>query len=97
MSNQSQLVEISALWENTTNSGVPYLSGYLGKARIMAFRNKFKDPGDKKPDWRVFIAPGQEQQQAPKQDTRAPAGSAGEDPGSRGFTPVYGRDEELFG
>ncbi len=52
---KSDLVEIGALWISEARTGRAYLSGRLGNARLLVFRNKFKET-DKHPDYKVFVA-----------------------------------------
>lgn len=49
---------IGALWENDGQKG-PYMSGKLelpsGEViEVIVFRNRFKKPGERSPDWRMF-------------------------------------------
>lgn len=46
------LIKIGALWK-----GEKSLSGKLGEARLLVIKNKYKEDGDKRPDYNVFIAP----------------------------------------
>lgn len=53
MSEQSEkkvMVNIGGLWVNKTKDGEVYLSGYLNGARLLIFKNKFKD-SENKPDY----------------------------------------------
>ena len=52
----NNLVLIAALWQRTSAKGTPYLSGFLGKARLVAFR---RDPlPEGTPTWKLFVSPG---------------------------------------
>jgi uncharacterized protein (DUF736 family) len=53
---RSELVTIGALWTNKDREGRTYYSGKLGDARLLVFENKFKEKGDKTPDYRVYVA-----------------------------------------
>lgn len=54
---KKQTVKLMGLWENEDKQGQIYLSGTLGNARVLVFRNGFKKPGDNSPDWVVQLAP----------------------------------------
>lgn len=80
----SDLVELMALWENRTKAGKPYVSGYLGSATIVGFKNEDKR-NEKEPDWKFYISKGKRQKeyeerranggdQQQEKDNRAPAG-----------------------
>ena len=53
---ESKLVELFALWKNTSQSGETYLSGNLGNSKVLVLKNNRKEPGDNQPDYRVFVA-----------------------------------------
>ena len=53
--------EIGALWLNTSAGGTEYLSGSMTRdvpkgQRILAFRNVHKQPGEKSPDYRLYLS-----------------------------------------
>jgi hypothetical protein len=50
------LVLLGGLWVNAGRDGMTFLSGTFGSARILVFKNKFKKPGEKLPDYRMYIA-----------------------------------------
>jgi uncharacterized protein (DUF736 family) len=54
---ESKLVELFALWKNTSQSGETYLSGNLGNSKVLVLKNNRKEEGDNQPDYRVFVAP----------------------------------------
>lgn len=58
----SNLVEISALWKNTSKNGDTYLSGYMGSSKLLVLKNQFKSK-DNEPDYRVYVAPNPKNQQ----------------------------------
>ena len=67
---RGELVPIGGLWANEDREGKTFLSGYLGDARVLVFKNKFKKPGEKQPDYRMYVT------RKPKPDqTDALAGS----------------------
>ena len=47
---------LTTLWERTSAKGTVYLSGFLGKARLVAFRGDPLEDGT--PTWKLFISPG---------------------------------------
>jgi len=51
---QSERKDIGALWKKTSKSGQAYLSGQIDGRRIVIFANKWKESGDKKPDYRIY-------------------------------------------
>ena len=59
---ESKLVELFALWKNTSQSGETYLSGNLGNSKVLVLKNNRKEPGDNQPDYRVFVAPKERDQ-----------------------------------
>lgn len=66
------LIEIAALWENEGKDGT-YFSGSLNGAKLLVFKNKFKEK-DSHPDWKVYVAPKKpkEQPAADTQDEEVP-------------------------
>ena len=48
------MIELSGLWEGTTKSGDTYFSGYLGKAKVLIFKNKHKKD-EKHPDYIIYL------------------------------------------
>lgn len=58
----SDLINLGALWKNTSDNGTTYLSGYLGEARLLVFKNDKRD-NDKAPDYRVLIGKGKKQKE----------------------------------
>lgn len=59
---ESKLVELFALWKNTSQSGETYLSGNLGNSKVLVLKNNRKEAGDNQPDYRVFVAPKERDQ-----------------------------------
>ena len=72
----SDLVNFMALWENTTKAGKTYVSGYLGDANIVGFKNEDKRT-EKEPDWKFYISKGKRQKQYEESRTSVPAGNNG--------------------
>ena len=67
---RGELVPIGGLWTNADRGGKTYLSGYLGDARLLVFKNKFKKTGEKQPDYRMYVT-----RKAKPDQTNAPADS----------------------
>jgi hypothetical protein len=72
-----QKVLIATLWHRTSGKGNEYLSGYLGKARIIGFRG---DPtADGTPTWDLYVQPGKEQEErggSGQREARSPTSSS---------------------
>ena len=51
------LVKLSGLWERRSRKGHTYLSGHLGLAGLLVFRNRNKQR-DGDPDFILFACPG---------------------------------------
>jgi hypothetical protein len=68
MTAPNQKVLIATLWERTSAKGNSYLSGFLGRARVVAFRSKSTPAGT--PTWNVYVTPGIE-----RSETKASASS----------------------
>jgi len=50
----SNLVKIGALWKGKTKAGDPMLSGKMGDARLIVFKNGYKKE-NKHPDFIVYV------------------------------------------
>ena len=69
MSASDHKVLIATLWQRTSERGNEYLSGYLGKARIVAFRGEPTAEGIQ--TWDLYLTPGKEQAaRAPSEGVR---------------------------
>jgi hypothetical protein len=74
-------VLLAVLWQRTSERGNEYLSGFLGKARVVGFRGEATPDGIQ--TWNLYLTPGKEQEEgrAPRRATRprqqASAASAG--------------------
>ena len=53
---RGELVLIGGAWVHRDREGRTFLSGNLGNARLLVFKNKFKKQGEKQPDYRVYVA-----------------------------------------
>lgn len=65
---RSELVKIAALWNGITKNDEPFLSGYLGGAKLLIFKNKFKE-AENQPDWIAYVANKQPKEQQDVADT----------------------------
>lgn len=61
------MIKISGLWLNTDKNGTTYMSGYLGDAKIIIYKNKYKTSENKQPDYNFYIAEKQREKEE-KQD-----------------------------
>jgi hypothetical protein len=59
MSGQAPKVLVATLWQRRSGRGNEYLSGFLGKARIVGFRGE--PTADGTPTWDIYLQPGKEQ------------------------------------
>jgi hypothetical protein len=57
-----QKVLLCSLWERTSAKGTVYLSGFLGKARVVGFRGESRPDGTQ--TWDLYLTPGKEQEEA---------------------------------
>src|SRR5215472_5698155 len=62
---------LATLWQRTSERGNKYLSGFLGKARIIGFKGE--PTADGTPTWNLFLQPGKEQEQAEAERRVAPS------------------------
>jgi hypothetical protein len=60
-------VLIATLWERTSAKGNAYLSGFLGKARIVGFRGEPRSDGA--PTWDIYLTPGREQEEGANRES----------------------------
>jgi hypothetical protein len=99
MGDKEKKPPIGALWEKTTKAGVTFLSGEVDingkKTRVTCFQNTYKKPGEKSPDWRIFVddwEPGQRSEAPAKpQEERHARPHDVEIP-----VPTYDEDEIVF-
>ncbi len=54
---ESKITPLTGLWKQKSKNGAEYLSGTLGIANVLVFRNEQKRPGSNDPDWRLCLAP----------------------------------------
>ena len=76
----SDLIEVGGVWLNEKD-GKKYLSGYLGKAKVLLFKNEHKSE-DRHPDYRMYFAKGKDQldYEAKKSSTSSPQGGRQDSP-----------------
>jgi hypothetical protein len=55
-------VLLCTLWQRTSERGNEYLTGFLGKARVIGFRGEPTDNGT--PTWNLYATSGREQEEA---------------------------------
>jgi len=68
-----EMIELTGLWENTDKNGNKYFTGRLGNAKIVIFKNTYKEK-ENQPDYRMYVAEPQkkedgEQKQEPSFDS----------------------------
>jgi len=51
---------LCSLWQRTSERGNEYLTGFLGKARVIGFRGE--PTADGAPTWDIYLTPGNEQE-----------------------------------
>lgn len=76
----SDLVNVGGLWLNEKN-GKSWMSGYLGKASILIFKNTHKEQGSNAPDYTLHIGKGKDQREWEEKKS----GEGGEDTGNVPF------------
>ena len=60
----SEKIKLSGLWLNHTQSGDNYFSGTLGSAKLLIFKNTFKEEGSNQPDYNLYLAPVEKKEEA---------------------------------
>jgi hypothetical protein len=67
---------LTVLWQRTSASGREYLSGFLGKARIVGFKGEPTPDGT--PTWDIYVTPGKEQEErgSGQRESRSPTSSS---------------------
>lgn len=69
---QGKLVQLTGLWKGSDKNGNVTLTGSLGGARLLVFKNNYKKD-EKHPDYIVYLAEKQkEQERAPAIEEEAP-------------------------
>jgi len=67
---KGDLVKIGALWTNTDRNGNRCLTGRMGDAVLLVFKNQFKQE-DKQPDYIAYVARPTEKKEDGPQDSKA--------------------------
>jgi hypothetical protein len=70
-------VLVMTLWQRTSERGNEYLSGFLGKARVIGFRGE--PTADGTPTWDLYVQPGKEQDErggSGQHESRSPTSSS---------------------
>ena len=49
------MIQLTGLWLNESSSGQKYMAGYFGKAKVLIFRNQYKD-NESQPDYILYVA-----------------------------------------
>ena len=49
------MIELTGLWERQDKNGNSVLSGYIGKAKLVIFKNTYKKT-EKQPDYIAYIS-----------------------------------------
>jgi hypothetical protein len=57
--NNKKKEEVGALWIQKNKAGLEYFSGYIltgdgERLKVVAFKNSYKKPGEKSPDFRMY-------------------------------------------
>jgi hypothetical protein len=65
---------VATLWRRTSDKGNEYLSGFLGKARVIGFRGQ--PTADGIPTWDIYVQPGKEQEERKAASSARPASSS---------------------
>lgn len=64
--------KLTGLWKNKDKNGNTFLSGTLNQiTQIMVMPNSFKKPGDRSPDYYVYIAAKDKMHEDKKDSTHA--------------------------
>lgn len=77
MSGPGEKILLVTLWERTSAKGNTYLSGFLGKARVIGFRGEPREDGT--PVWEIYLQPGKEQEEragSGQRESRSPTASS---------------------
>lgn len=56
MSDKKELIQLTGLWSKKDKKGRTFLTGRLGSADIVIFRNDYKKEGSKQPDYRIYLS-----------------------------------------
>ena len=77
MSADPKKVLLATLWQRTSGRGNEYLTGFLGKARIIGFKGE--PTADGTLTWDLYVQPGKEQEErggSGQREPRSPTSSS---------------------
>lgn len=86
---ENKIIEISGLWVQQTKDGRKYMSGSMGKTRILVFKND-KKGNENAPDYRLCIAENRR-----REDGSPPPADPTEKGGKTVPTEPYPGDDNL--
>lgn len=62
-----KLIQITGLWLNEDKNGNPYFTGYMGNAKLLIFKNQYKEE-EKHPDYIMSIGENRKKEAMDKDD-----------------------------
>lgn len=65
--NKNNMINIGGLWLNKSQNGEIYFSGYFGNARLLIFKNGFKEK-ENQPDYVMYVAKAEKRSDVPSTD-----------------------------
>ena len=74
MSGPNTRVLLATIWQRTSDKGNEYVSGFLGKARLIGFRGE--PTADGVPTWDIYVQPGKEHEERKAASSARPASSS---------------------
>lgn len=63
----NNMIKLTGLWINKSGGGETYMGGNLGASRLLMFKNSYKKPDNKEPDYILYIAPAAKQENSKPQ------------------------------
>ena len=60
----NDMIEITGLWISKTKTGEAFFSGYMGNAKVLIFKNKYKE-SDKHPDYKMYVTAKPKKEEKP--------------------------------
>ncbi len=60
--------KIGGLWQNKSQKGETYFSGKVNDQKVVIFKNKQKQEGEKYPDWIVYESESKKEEKQEKDD-----------------------------
>lgn len=49
------MIQLSGMWVNFTKDGEQYLTGYMGNAKLVMFKNKYSSENENAPQWILYV------------------------------------------